>query len=618
MTTYNNIDIRRIFNTPANLATITIDGQFCFDTTNKRIGAKDLSGVMYYSGTGTYVNVDGSEPMTADWDFGGYDLTNVGVLDVDSVTISDNLKLVNTIDEFSTDGTLAGDSDDAVPTEKAVKTYVDAQVSSEDHWDRNAGSGYLYQATITDRLGVGTTSPSAKLQINNSDDITSLDIEGAQTTQRTAYIHTNSAQSGDCLRVLMSGAGSSGEALTARNDGSGAIFSCYDGDYGDAFNVFTVADGGKIGLSTTTPTEKLTIFDGNLTLYNSSDTEYTTIKRVGVDDWEFEAGGSLKIECTTSGTLELNTSNGTIQAISGTQGILMDPGSGIMVVDGDIHFPSSGTITSTDQLNLSATNEIDISNYGNTKHITINAPGVGSDIVLDAQNVIELKTQVNVTGDASIEGGGSPLVIGTLNDGVNMFPTASSGRTPELNISGYPSGGSLHTVTVSLDSSTDDMAVIGGVSTIKLDGDIVVSGEVSGDLNVDGGVTCTSLSVTDIAAGGNVTITGFATLEDELRITGDIDVGSGYTSLALARASQMDVSGKSYVLLDGSGSSGALYYSFSNVSEGQTLFVTNPNSCHNAYIDADPINQVLSDIVSVGSQGGKVTTYINGQFWACS
>ena len=31
------------------------------------------------------------------------------------------------INEFSTDGTLAGDSDDAVPTEKAVKTYVDAQ-----------------------------------------------------------------------------------------------------------------------------------------------------------------------------------------------------------------------------------------------------------------------------------------------------------------------------------------------------------------------------------------------------------------------------------------------------------------------------------------------------------
>jgi len=34
-----------------------------------------------------------------------------------------------TITEFSTDGTLAGNSDDAVPTEQAVKTYVDTEIS---------------------------------------------------------------------------------------------------------------------------------------------------------------------------------------------------------------------------------------------------------------------------------------------------------------------------------------------------------------------------------------------------------------------------------------------------------------------------------------------------------
>ena len=35
------------------------------------------------------------------------------------------LTIVNAITEFSTDGTLADDSDSALPTEKAVKTYVD-------------------------------------------------------------------------------------------------------------------------------------------------------------------------------------------------------------------------------------------------------------------------------------------------------------------------------------------------------------------------------------------------------------------------------------------------------------------------------------------------------------
>ena len=58
----------------------------------------------------------------------------INVVDINDVLI---LKLLNDglislkngtgVNEFSTDGTLAGDSDDAVPTEKAVKTYVDAQ-----------------------------------------------------------------------------------------------------------------------------------------------------------------------------------------------------------------------------------------------------------------------------------------------------------------------------------------------------------------------------------------------------------------------------------------------------------------------------------------------------------
>ncbi len=34
------------------------------------------------------------------------------------------------IDEFSIDGALAGNSDDAVPTEKAVKTYADTKTTA--------------------------------------------------------------------------------------------------------------------------------------------------------------------------------------------------------------------------------------------------------------------------------------------------------------------------------------------------------------------------------------------------------------------------------------------------------------------------------------------------------
>ena len=54
---------------------------------------------------------------------------------IDLVTILNDgmlsLKNGTGIDEFSTDGTLSGDSDDAVPTEKAVKNYVDGLVAPQ-------------------------------------------------------------------------------------------------------------------------------------------------------------------------------------------------------------------------------------------------------------------------------------------------------------------------------------------------------------------------------------------------------------------------------------------------------------------------------------------------------
>lgn len=70
-----------------------------------------------------------------------FDSTDGNVLQTTGVTVDDSnnitgvalitptsISLTNTINEFSTDGTLGGNSDSAVPTEKAVKTYVDGEV----------------------------------------------------------------------------------------------------------------------------------------------------------------------------------------------------------------------------------------------------------------------------------------------------------------------------------------------------------------------------------------------------------------------------------------------------------------------------------------------------------
>jgi hypothetical protein len=58
-----------------------------------------------------------------------------------------SVSLVNPVNEFSTDGTLGGNSDVAVPTEKAVKTYVASNVSS--------GS---YTPTLTNTVNIAAST----------------------------------------------------------------------------------------------------------------------------------------------------------------------------------------------------------------------------------------------------------------------------------------------------------------------------------------------------------------------------------------------------------------------------------------------------------------------------
>lgn len=61
------------------------------------------------------------------------------------------------INQFSTDGTLAANSNLSVPTEKAVKTYVDAQSSGmTDPMTTIGDIIYRNSSNVTDRLGIGT------------------------------------------------------------------------------------------------------------------------------------------------------------------------------------------------------------------------------------------------------------------------------------------------------------------------------------------------------------------------------------------------------------------------------------------------------------------------------
>jgi len=91
--------------------------------------------------------------------------------------------------EFSIDGTLAGDSDNAVPTEKAVKTYVDAQVggaSSNKIFEGNSG------VTVND-ASTGTINISA-----DNCTIQEITSAGVVFSRQQVFVDSN-------LSTLMSG-----------------------------------------------------------------------------------------------------------------------------------------------------------------------------------------------------------------------------------------------------------------------------------------------------------------------------------------------------------------------------------------------------------------------------
>ena len=100
--------------TKLNLATIAQTVAFTGNVTFNGTTIADL-------GTVTTADINGG---TID------DVVIGGNTAVDASFASMNLSEGVTINEISNDGTLAGDSDTAIPTEKAIKTYVDTEIAN--------------------------------------------------------------------------------------------------------------------------------------------------------------------------------------------------------------------------------------------------------------------------------------------------------------------------------------------------------------------------------------------------------------------------------------------------------------------------------------------------------
>jgi hypothetical protein len=91
-----------------------------------------------------------------------FDLAGLNELQLGSITAG---KQGATINEFSTDGTFADNSDSAVPTEKAVKTYVDIQIDNLSATQGTIVAGDDPTQSKVEVTGTGATSDTINIDI---------------------------------------------------------------------------------------------------------------------------------------------------------------------------------------------------------------------------------------------------------------------------------------------------------------------------------------------------------------------------------------------------------------------------------------------------------------------
>ena len=285
---------------------------------------------------------------------------------------SDGLTLAagTNINEFSTDGTLLGDSDDAVPTEKAVKTYVDAQISSS---ESKVSEGNSYLQVHDD----GTTTSYVEVV-----------IDGVQVQYWDS--EATSVRMGK-----LTGAGS----VTATDTSVVASVSSVD------------------GLTLTVDTFRLGVLnDTNFELYDSGATQTATLEVGGTSVMFASASANQARFGTTTDNIDINYSTHittfgannvdvlslaeTTQTlgVSGDSSIVLSQSANTVVIDaGTVEvFNASTTIVT---VGIDSDTLITINSTSDTVVVTANSTGVATF----AENGLTLETGANVD-EFSIDG----------------------------------------------------------------------------------------------------------------------------------------------------------------------------------------------------------------------
>jgi hypothetical protein len=304
------------------------------------------------------------------------------------MTTGDSIKMGATINKFSVDGTLSLDSNTSVPTEKAIKTYVDSKVSPAE--------------SLAQTLVVGSKTGGTDITVTSGD---KLVFNGQGTSTGSGRIDLYDGSS-NFERILLKPTGIDlTGAVYIRPDGVEGISASIRFNQGATVNEFSI-DGTLSGNSDTAlPTEKAvkTYVDAN-----SGGGGSGTVTSVGIT----HAGDAFAVgsAVTTSGTLDITMSGSSTQYINGEGNLITFPAASSGTVssigasiDGDAIAITGSPVTTSGTLafEFEGTNAQYIDGAGN---LTTFPAASGGTV-----------TSVAATGSGGINVTGSPITTnGTL------------------------------------------------------------------------------------------------------------------------------------------------------------------------------------------------------------
>jgi len=450
-------------------------------------GNTAVGGTLDVTGATTTNGLSNTGNITNTADISTATLSTSGTATLNDATVTTNADIggsldltgvsSNAINEFSTDGTLTDNSNLAVPTEQAVKTYVDNEVTNKD-----LQSAYEAGNTIT------TDVTNGNLIVTGTESATFSNTSGVSITGGDLSLSNNATISGTVT----------GGTLT---DGT---LSATGGAVTGATNI--TASGTITGG---------TLTDGTLSSTGGAVTGATNITASGT-----VTGGTF-----TDGTLSVNSGS-----ITSAAGLQFGAGQNVTDIVTSVGDPGTNTNLVTEAGIRAAIDAEDLTDgIGTTANGTAVDIGGGNPFAGDRTITVGANSLIIDDGAAGgdlqvTDGGGNTTTVGTGS--LTSTGTISGGTLTDGTLSA--TGGAVTGATTITASGT----VTGGTLT---DGTFTATGgAVTGATNITASGTVTGGTLTDgtlSSTGGAVTgatnITASGTVTGGTLTDGTLSVNSG-------------------------------------------------------------------------------------------